>query len=396
MTDDNNQGKPTQAPERMTRQRHARSRDRVRAASNTFSPLELNPKHLIALTDATGILQHAHYSVPNPHHGYSTDDQARALIVVAKAEQLWPDAADWNTLAARYLSFLVYAFDEESQRFGNFMNYQRTWTKPVATEDVHARAMWALASVTAFSSHGGYRAAASDLLTRAMSPALAFTSPRAWAFTLLAIHAYLRQNPDAPHMIPFARDLTARLLGMTHNNADEDWPWPEQQLTYANARLPHALLEAGDALSNAEASETALRLLRWLDRLQTSDQGSFSPIGSNGWYRRGGGRARFDQQPIEACAHIDACVSAYRITGQSQWRESAQRAFEWFLGRNDIGAALCDEGTGACCDGLHQNGVNQNQGAESTVCWLLSVLAMNELQALSESRETHEVKQKKG
>jgi len=342
---------------------------------------ELNPGHLLTLTDSVGILQHARYTVPDPHHGYSTDDQARALMVAVKAQALRPRAADWDRLEARYLSYLLYAFDPETCRFGNFMNYEREWTRPLATEDVHARALWGLAHVIAFSNNEGHRNMASELFEKAIPPTLGFVACRAWAFTVVAIQVYLRRFSGASSYRQEREVLGRRLLDRFKEYATADWPWCEERLTYANARIPQALIEAGEWLPDAEMMETGLRALEWLDRVQLSEEGHFVPVGTEGWYARGGDKARFDQQPIEAYTMLDAALTAYRTTGEQRWLETAHRAFDWFLGRNDLGIPVYDPRTGGCFDGLHPDRVNQNQGAESTLVWMLSLLLMDELQA---------------
>ncbi len=341
---------------------------------------ELNPKHLMTLTDSVGILQHAKYSVPNPHFGYSTDDQARALIVAVKGALLRPGAADWDLLTSRYLSFLLYAFDSEAKRFSNFMDYQRAWTKHIATDDVHARAVWALAHVVAYSTRSGDRSMAMQLLDEAIPTTLAFTSPRAKAFSLLAIQTYLVRYSGASAFRREREELADALFSQFKENASDEWFWLEDELTYANARMPHALIEVGQWLPNQEMLDCGLEALSWLDAIQTGEDGQFVPIGSNGWFKRGGSRARFDQQPIEAYTTLDACLTAYRITHEDRWSQAAQRAFDWFMGSNDLGLAVCDLGSGGCYDGLHPDRVNQNQGAEATLVWLLSLLLAHELQ----------------
>ncbi len=350
---------------------------------------ELNSRHLMALTDSTGILQHAVYSVPDPRFGYSTDDQARALMVAAKAAHLRPANADWELLASRYLSFLRYAFDEESLRFGNYLSYQRTWTKPVATEDVHARAVWGLSHVVAYSSQGGHCSIAADLLDRAIIPTTSFSSPRACAFVILAIQTYLSRYGGASSFRREREVLAQALLEQFERTATDDWPWLEESLSYDNARIPQAIIEAGHSLQDSNMLEMGLRALDWLDKIQTSEKDNFVPIGSNGWYARGGQKARFDQQPIEAFSMMDACFAAYRITREKRWLIACRRAFEWFLGRNDLSLALYDYTTGGCRDGLHSDRVNENQGAESTVCFLLSLLRMYELQEEIILQEDH-------
>jgi glycosyltransferase involved in cell wall biosynthesis len=342
---------------------------------------ELNPQHFLTLTDSVGILQHALYTVPDPHHGYSTDDQARALIVAVKANQLRPLSADWELLEARYLSFLLNAFDPVTCRFNNFLNYQRQWIEQPVTEDVHGRAVWALANVVAFSANEGHRNMAAQLLDQTVPPTASFSSPRAWALSILATQIYLRRFSGASAFRKERQDLARKLFDQFKNNATDDWPWLEGTLTYANALLPQALIEAGQWIPNPEMTERGLAVLRWLDTIQTSEAGCFMPVGTNGWYARGSNKARFDQQPIEAYTMLDACVTAYRCTSDPCWLKTARRAFDWFIGRNDLGIPLCDYRTGGCYDGLHPDRVNQNQGAESTIVWLLSLLLMHELQA---------------
>lgn len=341
----------------------------------------LNLKHMLNLTDSTGILQHAYYCIPDYRHGYSTDDQARALIVTAKGSRLFPELTDWQRLFSCYTSFLFYAFDSESLRFGNFLSYQRHWVKPVATEDVHARAVWGLSHAIAYTDNQPLRRAAMHLMEQAIPPVPSFASPRAWALGILAIQTYLRKYPgDA--LFRRERELLAqKLFEQYKNNRKPDWPWPEDVLTYANARIPHALLEAGQWVPDPEMTQAGLEMLDWLDRIQTAPEGHFVPIGCKGWYRRGSERARFDQQPLEASAHVEACLAAFRLTLDKRWLASARRAFEWFLGRNDLNLPLCDYVTGACFDGLHHDRLNENQGAESVLSWLLAQLAIYELES---------------
>jgi glycosyltransferase involved in cell wall biosynthesis len=341
---------------------------------------ELKPDHLIRMTDGVGILQHALFTVPNRHHGYSADDQARALMVAMLAERIRPKSAEWERLASRYLSFLHHAFDPESRRFLNFMDYERHWKGSVPTEDVHARSLLALAHVVAYSRNPGQRALAMQLLDETIPPTTSFVSPRALAMSLLGVQLYLRRYAGASDFRRERDELADLLYGRTSREGTEDWPWPEDRLTYANAVLPHALIEAGEAMDDEGMFQTGLNMLSWLDEIQTADEGHFVPIGTEGWHVKGKDRARFDQQPIEAQTMIDACAAAYRTTKDERWRNSARKAFHWFLGRNDLGHPVYDYRTGGCCDGLHADRINQNQGAESTIVWLLSLIRMHELQ----------------
>ena len=217
---------------------------------------------------------------------------------------------------------------------------------------------------------------AGQLFAQALPALTEFTSPRAWAFGLIGIHEYLgRLSGDS--FVNQTRDkLTCRLMELLEKNAKPDWCWFEEELSYDNAKLAHALILSGHATGNAAVFERGLHALRWLNELQISEHGHFRPIGSNGFYHRGGTRANFDQQPIEAQAMVSACLEAYRATSDVWWYEQAQRAFDWFLGWNDLGLELYSPESGGCGDGLHVDRVNGNQGAESTLAFLLSLAEM--------------------
>uniref|UniRef100_A0A7C4CE67 Glycosyltransferase n=1 Tax=candidate division WOR-3 bacterium TaxID=2052148 RepID=A0A7C4CE67_UNCW3 len=336
---------------------------------------ELNLEHLHTLSDDTGILQHARRTVPDFSEGYTTDDNARALMVALRARQLQERQAGLHRLAGRYLAFLDFAFDRSSGRFRNFLGFDRRWVESVGSEDSHGRALWALGNVVESAPDEGMVALA-VMLTAAGLPAVeTFTSPRAWAFSLLGICAYLKRFPGDSNVRRFRDALAERLFSLYRANTEPEWPWFEQSLAYANARLSEALLTAGESAGNREWTTAGLESLEWLVGIQTASAGHFSPIAHTGW-RRGGPRARFDQQPIEAHCTVEACFRAWLVTGDPRWREEMRRAFEWFLGGNDLGRPLYDYATGGCHDGLHPDGVNANEGAESTLAFLAALLAM--------------------
>jgi hypothetical protein len=218
---------------------------------------------------------------------------------------------------------------------------------------------------------------AGQLFELALPAVLDFTSPRAWAFTLIGIQGYMKRFFGAREAQHAREVLAGRLMELYQANSSPEWPWYEDILSYDNAKLPHALLMAGPWLERDDMVETALKSLEWLTSIQRAERGHFAPIGSNGFYRRGGEKARFDQQPIEAHAMISACVKAYRVTGEERWRKDAHWIFDWFLGRNDLGLPLYEPTSGGCYDGLHPTRVNQNQGAESTLAFLLSLLELH-------------------
>ncbi|MCD6405981.1 MAG: hypothetical protein J7M19_09155 [Planctomycetes bacterium] len=332
--------------------------------------------HFVRLTDGTGILQHANYTVADYREGYATDDNARALIVATMAQNAGVRDDRLDDLAARYLAFLRLAFNSETSRFRNFFGYEREWQEHVGSEDSHGRTIWALGTAAAYAGEEGQRSTARELVLRGLPAVEGFSSPRAWAFAILGVYHYLRALESDDFTEGTMRVLAHKLAECHSKIATPEWPWFEESLAYANAKLPHALLAAGEALGDESMTRTGLETLSWLAEVQTTDDGHFGPVGSNGFYAKDGEMARFDQQPIEAHATVSACIAAYRVTRQPKWLEHARAAFEWFLGRNDLGVPLYDSGTGGCRDGLHPDRANENQGAESTLAWLLSLIEM--------------------
>ncbi len=358
---------------------------RPRVSPGAPRPRELPPlklDHLLRLTDDTGLLQHATFGVPHYQEGYTTDDNARALLLAVSLELMGEPRGNAQhaqgvqvrvrELAPRYLAFLRYAFSAETGRFRNVLGYDRRWREEVGSEDSHGRALWALGAVLSRSHRHDLRGLAAWLFEEALPAALELQSPRAWAFSLLGLWEYLQAFPGSREALRATRELGGRLLRLYEQNASEGWPWFENKLTYDNATLPHGLLLGGEALKRSDMRDAALEALEWLMRIQRAEEGHFVPIGNRGFYPRGGERARFDQQPLEAYATAAAALTTYRLTGDLRWQEEAHRAFEWFLGRNDLGLALYDPQTGGCRDGLQPDGVNENQGAESTLAFLLS------------------------
>lgn len=344
-----------------------------------FDLPELDLRHLNILTDDTGIFQHCRYTTPDREHGYCSDDNARALIVSCMHWEQYHEEA-MIPLMSRYLAFLAHALDEETGRFRNFMRYDRKWLEEAGSSDSHGRALWSLGEAIALCPHESMIALASRLFLRALPLVEQFDSPRTWAFTICGLHAYLRRFGGDSEIRRYRALLSEKLLQTFQEHMSEDWPWCEDILSYANAKLPHVLLTSGKWMQRGDMIDVGKRALSWLLDIQTSEAGAFSPIGSEGWYPRGGERAHFDQQPIEAHAMLDACIEAYHVTREEYWLNGAQKAFYWFLGENDLHIPLYDFTTGGCRDGLHPDSVNENQGAESTLAWLMSLLMMQRLQ----------------
>ena len=341
---------------------------------------ELNPDHLYHMTDSTGIFQHARFTEPNLSEGYCTDDNARALIAAVLLGQLEEAPKRVRALAKTYAAFLDYAFDPKTGRFHNFLSTGRRWLDERGSEDCHGRAIWALGTAVGRSPHWSSQAMAERLFAQALPAVMAFTSPRAWAFALIGIHEYLRHMRGDPQAKDVREELTNRLVGLFDKVAGPGWTWFEESLTYDNAKLAHALIVSGRATGHTGVYQRGMEALRWLAGVQTTQRGQLRPIGSNGFYTRNGARAAFDQQPIEAQSTVSACLEAYRATADPWWYEQAQRAFDWFLGWNDLGLELYCPQTGGCRDGLHADRVNENQGAESMLAFLLSLAEMRLLQ----------------
>nr|WP_319492368.1 glycosyltransferase family 4 protein [uncultured Desulfobacter sp.] len=350
-------------------------------AITRFDLPEIKLNHLKSMTDDTGMLQHADHTIPNRLHGYCTDDNARALLVAALGQKYLPtNGLGLDALCGHYLGFLLYAYNEKTGRFRNFMTYARQWSKEAWSEDPHGCALWCLGKAVAFLENSGHLEMSTVLFKKAIIAAESFRSPLAVAFCLVGLDAYLERfsgDRDARRI----RDVLAtRLFTQFKENKTDDWPWAEDSLNYANAKLPHALLVSGHKMENREMVKMGLDSLKWLLSIQTTDN-HFAPIGCKGWYRKEGKRARFDQQPIEAKAMVEACAAAYNISHDRQWFESAVLCFNWFLGHNDLNMPLYDPKTGGCMDGLMVDGINQNQGAESTLAWLLSLMTLQKLYA---------------
>jgi glycosyltransferase involved in cell wall biosynthesis len=337
--------------------------------------------HLLRMTDATGIFQHARFAIPHFADGYCTDDNARALLVAILLEELGQGSPAVQEASTTYAAFLNAAFDWDKRRFRNFLSFDRRWQEEVGSDDSFGRAMWAMGTCIGRSKRINLPAWAMQTFERALPTITELSSPRAWASTLLGTHEYCRRL-SGDRLVNQVRDtLTGRLIEAYERTQADDWQWFEDVVSYDNAKLPHALILSGRWTNNSRAMEVGLRTLRWLADVQRSPRNHFRPIGSNGFYHRGQEPAEFDQQPIEAHAMVSAAIEAYHATEDPFWLNEARMAFDWFLGRNDLGMELYDSSTGGCRDGLHLDRVNQNQGAESTLSYLLSLAELKSLEA---------------
>jgi len=334
---------------------------------------ELRTAHLLSMCDSTGLLQHAVHCVPDRSHGYCVDDNARALLLACSLgienETQFPEK-----MTTRIAAFIQHAWNPDTRRFRNFMSYDRRWLETVGSEDSHGRALWALAACAAIDRDRLRRGWAVNLFRTALPQLETFTSPRAWAFTLLGLDAYCTVAPDDIGAGQLRRVLADRLLAMLRDNTVGSWVWFENVLAYDNARLPQALITTGQATGTRPYIEAGLTSLRWLISQQTGRSGRFRPVGSDSFGKILQAPAMFDQQPVEATATIAACLAAARVDSSTEWSAGAMRAFAWFLGANDLDVPLADVATGGCLDGLHADRPNLNMGAESTLSYLLALV----------------------
>lgn len=336
---------------------------------------DLNLAHLKKLTDDVGIIQHASYGIPDRKHGYSADDVARALVAVLRCYQQF-QTEDARRLATVYLAFLRYARLEDG-RFHNFMDYSRHFLDEVGGEDTIGRVTWALGCAVALGPDEGFRALARAMMDEVMGHLSALTYPRAMAYAICGLRAYLQWYSGASVPRRMIELLAQNLLELYKKSSSPDWAWFEDILAYGNAKLSEALLVAYQELGCSEYLEVGLNSLQFLTE-QLFNGSYFDLVGNDGWYRRGGTKATFGQQPIDAGYLVEAYSVAHEITGEARYKDLAQAAFEWFLGRNRLGVPLYDAASGACSDGLDPDGASMNQGAEALICFLLALLAMSQ------------------
>jgi len=366
--------------ERACTENAQRLRTDFRASTLASRPIDLpevNLDHVEIMTDGTGMLQHAMFNVPRYEEGYCLDDNARALLLITLLEDAGSsDPRLLRVLSSRYLAFVSHAFNRPRGRFRNFMSHSRLWREDAGSEDSHGRGLWALGTVVGCSADPGRNSLAGALFHAALPAVSVFSSPRAWAFTLLGVEQYLRAFAGDRSVQAAGRAIGERLLGLFRRTDQPEWPWCENRVTYCNARLPQALIATASWTGDAAMLATGLRSLEWLMSIQTTPDGYFAPVGTRGFFERGAKAAVFDQQPVDACASVSACMHAFRATGDHRWSEHARRAFTWFLGQNQLQQALYDPISGGCRDALHVDRMNENQEAESTLSFLLALADM--------------------
>lgn len=354
-----------------------------RPTEPTLPPMSLG--HLEAMTDDTGLFQHAVHTVPNRDHGYCVDDNARALLLAsslaAKGRGVLPER-----MTSAFSSFVQHAWNPDLKRFRNFMSFDRRWLEPQGSEDSHGRTLWALGIASRDDASIPRRQWAGNLFLDALSPVESFTSPRAWTFALLGLDAFCAVRPDDDFAAQLRLRLASRLIALLRQVETPEWVWFEEGLSYDNARFCEALIRCGRSTGVAGYIVEGLRALDWLMARQTSRAGLFRPVGTTGFKEVRMAPRAFDQQPVEVAATIAACVIAWRTTGDQRWQADAARAFAWFLGANDLDQPLVDVTTGSCKDGLHPDRVNENCGGESVVSYLLGLIDMQQFERASTAR----------
>ncbi len=367
---------------RMSKPAKLQSGDRREA----FAVPSLTTNHLLSMCDSTGLLQHAVHCVPDRSHGYCVDDNARALLLACALADSG-EAPLSEKLVTRFAAFIEHAWNPDTQRFRNFMSYDRKWLEPVGSEDSHGRTLWALAECAATDTNPSRCLWAASLFKKALPAVEQFTSPRAWGFTLLGLDAFCATIGGEQSANRMRRLLADRLLALLAANTVGRWHWFENVLAYDNARLPQAMIKAGIATGTRAYTEAGLSSLRWLMTQQTAASGCFRPVGSDSFGNIRQKPEKFDQQPIEAAATIAACRAAAQADGSIEWPAGTKAAFNWFLGANDLQIPLADLTTGGCLDGLHADRPNQNMGAEFVLSYLLALVDIRRLARAVDAQE---------
>ncbi|UAK26469.1 glycosyltransferase family 4 protein [Sphingomonas nostoxanthinifaciens] len=319
------------------------------------------------MTDSCGMIQHGIFAIPDRNHGYCVDDNCRALMLMHRVTGA--DATRADALAKVYASFVQHAWNGERGRFRNFMAFDRSWLEAEGSEDSFGRSLWSIGVTAAEARALDLRRWAMHLFDQVAPHALELGSPRTWAFALLGADAVLRAYRDHPLARRLVADFGERLLAQLRANRREEWNWFEPVLAYDNARLPEALMRAGDLLGNQAMLDEGLAALDWLDGKQTNAEGQFRAVGTDSFGRPYAQPFPYDQQPLEAWATVDAALFAHEITGQPRWLQVAWRGHDWYLGENDLDLPMTTQDDGGCFDGLMSDRVNLNQGAESILAY---------------------------
>lgn len=348
---------------------------RLAKPSAPLKPLKPDFAAVERMSDSTGMLQHSIYSIPDRRHGYCIDDNCRALMLMSAIPDMDPILRDkWTTI---YASFVQYAWNPDERRFRNFMRFDRSWCEDVGSEDSNGRTVWALGITARDAQLAKHRDWATAMYDSTASCALDLGSLRAQAFAMLGAAAMLEASPGHQLSLSILAKFPDIHLALLEKTRRPEWQWFEIVLAYDNARLPQALIRAGQALGRQDLIDCGLATLDWIVAKQTSPEGRFRAVGTESFGRSYEDPLQFDQQPLEAQATVDACTAAYEATGDQRWRDEAERAYRWFLGGNDLNLPLASVADGGCFDGLMPTGLNRNQGAESILALQLANCAIS-------------------
>jgi glycosyltransferase involved in cell wall biosynthesis len=337
------------------------------------------------MTDKTGMIQHSIFTVPDRNHGYCVDDNCRALMLMHRVSG--PLAPKADALATIYASFVQHAWNGELGRFRNFMGFDRGWLEAEGSADSFGRSVWAVGATAAEARSPEMRRWALHLFDQVAPHSMTLDSPRTWAFALLGADAVLRRHRDHALARQMVRTFGDRLLETLRRERRDGWNWFESVLAYDNARLPEALIRAGDLLGEHVMIEEGLAAFAWLDAKQTNEEGQFRAVGTDSFWQAYQDPSPFDQQPLEAWATVDAALFAYDLIGDSRWLETAWRAYNWYVGENDLGLPIASPKDGGCFDGLMSDRVNLNQGAESILAFQFACAAMARAELHSASND---------
>ena len=333
-------------------------------------PRELGIGAIERMGDSTGMLQHSRFDVPDRRHGYCIDDNARALMLACREPRL---TGYWLPIHA---AFVDHAWNPDTQRFRNFMGFDRSWRESAGSEDSCGRTVWALGVTATTCPEPAMRDWARGLFGEVIEPLAKMRSPRAQAFMMLGAARLAETDPADPLPASLLARWGDALAGHWSEYRRPGWNWFEPLLAYDNARLPEALIRAGLAIGREDFIARGLAGLGWLVDMQTTPDGDFRAVGSDSFGRLYAQPLPFDQQPLDAWATVDACIAAFDATGNAAWQAAARNAYLWFLGKNELGLALGDVASGECYDGLMPTGVNRNRGAESILAFHLATIAI--------------------
>lgn len=343
---------------------------------------EINLNHFKLLTDDTGILQFAKLNIPDRNFGYTTDDNARALIVAIKNYNLTKNK-EMISYLIKFLSFIHYAYDEDSENVRNFLNYQRKWIDTKISEDTVGRVIWALGYMIKHSPTQILHKYSLELFKKIIMNVSHFTSPRSWAFIIIGAIYYLSVYKGDLEIKNICTNMVSKIYQQIEQNSQPNWLWLEDIISYENARIPHALIAYGGFFDDKKIFSLGEKSFKWLIEKQYDKKNNrLSLIGNKNWFKKGEQKSQFDQQPVEISAIIDAAYDAFKYTGNPYYENIINLCIAWFLGENDVGESVYDFTTGGARDGIHSLGVNLNQGAESTISWLLTLHRLYEFQQL--------------